>query len=89
MLGPVLDLVNNVADPVVITAIITAIGTQLVAVVKAFRCQKATAASVGSPNGLGTVHEALKTINGKLDGLSSRVAALETPPGSPPSPKGS
>lgn len=72
-------------DPVVLTALVTAVGTQLVAVVKAVRCQKQTADAIGSPNGLGTVHQALQTINGKLDSMDSRLTALES---SPPSPKG-
>jgi hypothetical protein len=64
-------------DPVILTALVTAVGSQLVAVIKAARCQKETSASIGTPNGLGSVHDALRTIDGKLDGLTERVTVLE------------
>lgn len=53
--------------------IIGALGTQLGLALQAWKGSRA----IGSPNGLGTVHEALKTICGKLDALGVRVSKVE------------
>lgn len=71
-------------DPIVLTALVTALGTQVVAVIRAAKGQRALADSVGEQNGLGTVHQALHVISAKLDtqaekldGLDRRVSVLE------------
>jgi hypothetical protein len=53
--------------------IIGALGTQVGLALQSWKASRA----VGTPNGLGTVHEALKTIDSKLGSLCERVSALE------------
>lgn len=71
-------------DPITLTALVTALGTQIAVVIRAAKGQKAVSDSVGSPNGLGTVHEALSILDKKMDAqtsqlrnLSDRVEVLE------------
>jgi hypothetical protein len=72
-------------DAALIVAVVTAVGTQLVAVIKALKSQRDLVSAIGPQNGLGTVQDALHTINSKLDAqsgaiadLGQRVTALET-----------
>lgn len=57
-----------------IVLIITALSVQLLAPLLAhLKMQK----TVGSPNGLGTVHEALKTVVTKVDALAECVHGID------------
>jgi hypothetical protein len=53
--------------------IIGAAGSQVVLALQAWKASRA----VGSPNGLGTVHEALGTINKKMDVFCERLSTVE------------
>lgn len=64
-------------DPLTLTALITAIGTQAVAVIRAAQGQRALRNSIGEQNGMGTVHEALHTIDTKLDAQAASLTAME------------
>lgn len=75
-------------DAQTLVVLLPIVGAQLVAVIHAVKGQRALADSVGSENGLGSVHDALHLINEKQDeqmslllALDGRVTALETGPG--------
>lgn len=53
--------------------IITAAGAQLGMLLSTLK----TGRAVGSPNGLGSVHDALKSLDGRLSTLCDRLKAVE------------
>lgn len=64
-------------DAQTLVILIPIVGAQLVAVIQAVKGQRALADSLGSENGLGSVHDALHLINEKQDEQTSLLRALE------------
>ena len=65
-----MDAASIAAWGTVAVTVVGALGTQIRSTMKLSR-------SIGSPNGLGSIHEAIAKMDGRLSGLCVRLEAVE------------